>query len=120
MLARLALAMCLVFAGWVGHALIEAPRPAIAQNMPTDAKDGFKQALAALVARLTAAAHEVSGDTDEDFVAVMGPYLQGAIDLAQLFQRFGNSADGHAIAESVIKANEADLQRLRTWYAANH
>src|SRR6201996_4750645 len=55
-----------------------------------------------------------TGDVDRDFVAMMVPHHQGAIDMAQAELRFGHSSGLHAIAQEIVvdEMQEIALMRL--------
>jgi uncharacterized protein (DUF305 family) len=55
-----------------------------------------------------------TGDIDRDFVAMMIPHHQGAIDMAQVELRYGHSGKLHPIVQEIIvdQMNEIALMRL--------
>ena len=55
-----------------------------------------------------------AGDIDRDFVAMMIPHHQGAIDMAQVELRYGHSAKLHPIVQEIVvdQMNEIALMRL--------
>lgn len=56
-----------------------------------------------------------TGDVDADFVAMMIPHHQGAIDMALVEVQFGKDPVLRAMAESIIKAQEEEIATMKKW-----
>jgi uncharacterized protein (DUF305 family) len=56
-----------------------------------------------------------TGDPDVDFVKRMIPHHQAAIDMARTALAFGKDPETRKMAESIIKAQEAEIGLLTEW-----
>jgi uncharacterized protein (DUF305 family) len=54
-----------------------------------------------------------SGDIDADFVAMMVPHHQGAIDMAQAELRYGHNEQLRRIAQEIIVTQQAEIAAMR-------
>jgi uncharacterized protein (DUF305 family) len=58
-----------------------------------------------------------TGDADRDFAAGMIPHHQGAIDMANIVLRHGTDPGMRALAQGIIRAQEAEIALLRAFLA---
>lgn len=60
-----------------------------------------------------------TGDVDADFVAMMIPHHQGAIDMAKIELQYGKDPELKKLAEDIIKAQESEIAFLKAWLEKN-
>ena len=61
----------------------------------------------------------MTGDADRDFVSMMIPHHQGAIDMAKVELQFGRNPMLRQMSEEIIKAQEAEIAEMKAWQAQN-
>jgi uncharacterized protein (DUF305 family) len=66
-----------------------------------------------------AMAVETIGDVDIDFMRMMIPHHQGAIDMAKIVIENGKDPEVRKLAEDVIKAQEAEIAFMQAWLEKN-
>ena len=54
-----------------------------------------------------------SGDVDRDFVAMMVPHHQGAIEMARALLRYGNNQQLQRIAQEIIITQQQEIAAMR-------
>ena len=54
-----------------------------------------------------------TGDVDRDFVAMMVPHHQGAIDMAQAELRYGHNEQLRRIAQEIVVAQQQEIVAMR-------
>ena len=54
-----------------------------------------------------------SGDIDRDFVAMMVPHHQGAIDMAQIILRYGKNEQLKRLAQEIIVTQQQEIAAMR-------
>src|ERR1700738_194827 len=54
-----------------------------------------------------------SGRVDEDFVAMMVPHHQGAIDMAQSELRYGHNEQLRRMAQEIVVTQQAEIAAMR-------
>jgi hypothetical protein len=68
---------------------------------------------AAMNRMMDAMAVQPTGDVDRDFVAVMIPHHQGAIDMAQAVLRHGRNEQIRRIAQGIIVEQQQEILAMR-------
>ena len=68
----------------------------------------------AAMTKMMAAMHiEPSGDVDRDFVAMMAPHHQGAIDMARAILRYGQNEQLRRLAQEIIVTQQEEISAMR-------
>jgi uncharacterized protein (DUF305 family) len=57
---------------------------------------------------------QVSGDADRDFVALMVPHHQSAVDMAEAYLRSGRDPRLRALAQEIIHSQRAEIAYMRS------
>ncbi|TCR60570.1 DUF305 domain-containing protein [Bosea sp. BK604] len=118
-LAACLLAAALSFAAPLGvkahegqhhHAASEAPSPAAA--IPAEAAFLAENA-AAMDKMMADMAARPTGDVDADFVAMMIPHHQGAIDMALAVLRHGKNEQIRRLAQEIIVTQQQEIAAMR-------
>jgi uncharacterized protein (DUF305 family) len=60
-----------------------------------------------------------TGNPDRDFVSMMIPHHQGAIDMARIELQFGRDPVLRKMAEDIVKAQEMEIVELKKWLSDN-
>ena len=68
---------------------------------------------AAMTKMMAAMEIEPSGDVDKDFVAMMAPHHQGAIDMAQAVLRYGRNEQIRRLAQEIIVTQQQEIAVMR-------
>ncbi|MBN8997278.1 MAG: DUF305 domain-containing protein [Rhizobiales bacterium] len=59
----------------------------------------------------------MTGDVDKDFVTMMIPHHQGAIDMAEVVLKYGRDPQIKALAEAIVRAQETEIAEMKAWLA---
>jgi uncharacterized protein (DUF305 family) len=59
----------------------------------------------------------MTGDPDRDFVLMMIPHHQGAIDMAKVQLEHGKDPELHKLSGNIIKAQEGEIAFMKGWLA---
>jgi uncharacterized protein (DUF305 family) len=57
---------------------------------------------------------QVSGDPDRDFVALMVPHHQSAVDMAKAYLKSGRDPRLRALAQEIIQSQRAEIAYMRS------
>ena len=60
-----------------------------------------------------------TGDQDKDFVTMMIPHHQGAIDQAEIELKYGKDPEMKAMAEKIIADQKKEIAQMEKWQSAN-
>jgi len=123
---RLATALLVAAAAGAGPAaLAQAPKPgmtmpggtAIPGGQATGANHQEMMAAMDRMNQTMMAPQAMTGDPDRDFVAMMTPHHQGAIDMARIYLRDGKDPAIRRMAQKVITDQEREIREFQAWQA---
>ncbi|WP_348626051.1 DUF305 domain-containing protein [Rhodomicrobium sp. R_RK_3] len=81
---------------------------------PTQAEADFlAENDAAMTKMMTDMAAKPTGDIDRDFVAMMTPHHQGAIDMARAYLRYGKNEQLSRLAQEIVVAQGQEITVMR-------
>jgi uncharacterized protein (DUF305 family) len=91
--------------------------PARAQPMPGMAMPAGEDDMAAAMQKMDRdmAAAPTTGDPDRDFVAMMIPHHQGAVDMAKAYLRDGRDPAMRKLARSIVGDQEREIAMMKAW-----
>jgi uncharacterized protein (DUF305 family) len=84
--------------------------PAVAADTEADFLVANDAAMKKMMADMTIAP---TGDIDRDFVAMMVPHHQGAIDMALIILRFGKSEQLKRLAQEIIVTQQQEIAAMK-------
>jgi uncharacterized protein (DUF305 family) len=58
---------------------------------------------------------KMTGDPDQDFVAMMIPHHRGAVDMAKIELKYGKDPELKKVAQDIIKAQDDEIKFMRDW-----
>jgi glutaredoxin len=61
----------------------------------------------------------MSGDADENFVSMMIPHHQGAIDMAKVELQFGRDPKLRQMSEEIVRTQETEIAEMKAWQVKN-
>ena len=77
----------------------------------SSADRGFMDAMSRMNHAMNAA--PMTGDTDRDFLAMMIPHHQGAVDMCKTELRYGRSAQVLALCRSIVASQSSQIAQMR-------
>jgi uncharacterized protein (DUF305 family) len=106
-----------------------APGLALAQSAQPDAMKGmamksaaspadqaFMESMQAMMKNMNV---RPTGKPDQDFVLMMMPHQQGAIDMAKVELRYGKDPELLKLAGDIVTAQEKEIAEMKDWLARN-
>lgn len=92
-------------------ALLTVTTPTLAGD-PGEA-DFLAENDAAMARMMTSMDVRPSGDIDRDFIEMMIPHHQGAIDMAKLLLRYGHNEQLRRLAQEIIVTQQQEIAAMR-------
>jgi uncharacterized protein (DUF305 family) len=89
------------------------PMPGMKSGAP--AADPFMKAMDKMDKAMAAA--PATGNVDHDFVAMMIPHHQGAVDMAKIELARGKDPMLRRMARNIINSQEREIREMRAWEA---
>jgi uncharacterized protein (DUF305 family) len=103
---------------FLAAALAASPVAAFAQHADGEtAKEASMQAHHRMMAAMNAV--QPTGEADRDFVRLMIPHHQGAIDMAKVELQYGHDETLRAMAEEIVAAQQKEIGEMEAWLKAN-
>lgn len=96
-------------------AVLFAVNAASAQNAPAPGKaadEAFMQSMQSMQQSMTG---PMKGNADQDFVGMMIPHHQGAIDMAKVELQYGKDPMLRRMANKIIKDQQKEIAQMKKW-----
>jgi hypothetical protein len=103
----------LVLSPLAGPAIALAATPQTASSSTAAEQPFLAENDAAMTKMMDDMAIKPSGDIDRDFVGMMAPHHQGAIDMAQAELRYGHNEQLRRIAQEIIVEQQQEILAMR-------
>ena len=104
-------------------AVVAAPALAMAEDTNTNmgaastpADKGFMDSMQKMQKNMDV---KPTGNTDKDFVMMMMPHHQGAIDMAKVELQYGKDPMLRKMATDIVKSQEKEIGEMKAWLAKN-
>ena len=117
---------CLVLAAAV---LVAMPGLAFGQSAPSNAMNGMamkgpsspadKAFMESIQTMMKNMKTKPTGNADADFVQMMMPHHQGAIDMAKVELKYGKDPELLKMASDIVAAQEKEIAEMKAWLAKN-
>jgi uncharacterized protein (DUF305 family) len=99
----------IVIGGAIAAAFVGASALVLAQN---NAGQGYMDAMKKMMDSMHM---QSTGDADKDFVMMMIPHHQGAIDMAKVELQYGKDEQLRKMAQDIISAQEKEIATMKDW-----
>src|ERR1700722_146277 len=79
------------------------------------------EALGASMRDMMKAMHvKPTGNPDKDFVLMMTPHHQGAVDMAKVELQYGTDPELRSLATDIVGAEEKEIAQMKDWLAKHN
>jgi hypothetical protein len=106
-------ARVLLALAYPSHVLAQEPHPPVPPPATVDEAPFLKENDDAMTRMMNGMAIKPSGDIDRDFVAMMSPHHQGAIDMAISELRYGKNEQLRRIAQEIIVDQMQEIAAMK-------
>ena len=98
---------------------------AMAEDMKMDMPKGqpksqadadFGKSMAKMMSNMNV---KTTGKPDEDFVRMMLPHHQGAVDMAKVELQYGTDPMMRKMAQDIVSSQEKEITEMKEWLAKN-
>lgn len=103
----------LLAAAAVGALVLTAIADGLPATPSADESAFLKESSAAMTKMMNAMSTQPTGDVDRDFVAMMVPHHQGAIDMAMIELRYGHNEQLRRIAQEIIVEQTQEIAAMQ-------
>ena len=62
---------------------------------------------------------KIHNDIDKDYAEQMIPHHQSAVDMAEVYLKYGKQEDLLKLCDDIVNTQTSEIQQLKTWLAAN-
>jgi uncharacterized protein (DUF305 family) len=87
-----------------------------AKPAPTPADKAFAASMKTMMKGMNV---KPTGNPDKDFVLMMMPHHQGAIDMAKVELQYGTDPELRQLATEIVTAQEKEIAQMKDWFAKN-
>ena len=91
------------------------PMPGVASPDTTNSPAGKAETAAMQEMMKTMNGMQPTGDPDTDFVMMMIPHHQGAIDMAEVELKYGKDKQLRALADMIVVAQRKEITTMKKW-----
>jgi uncharacterized protein (DUF305 family) len=97
-------------------ALVLLPALGFAAAQMTDASKAYMEAHDRMMSGMM---QGMTGNADRDFVLMMIPHHEGAVDMAKVELQYGTDPQLRALAEKIIAAQGPEIAEMKAWLEKN-